>query len=370
MSIHAIHEVPVPSINTSRVNYGGATQMRAHALPFNSKRLKATNLKRIAQALELPTSSSVDEVRTLVDGRLTELGREPRNTQVHVQKSGVIELVDAEGVFLQIEEDLPPLPLTSEESESDSPEDEADLQALKKALFDVEANRDALQEEVTRLTAEVEKLSKQCKELWNLNCSQMAEFDEILSAKDEEIATLHQSAGHSAATTEQESIPQAGLRPVHHRKGKAPPVDSFSADDPTLPFEDWLPGLQRAADWYAWTEAEHLLQLAGHLCDRALQEWNLLDSHDKETLDSAVASLKARLDPGNKLVASQDFHHLSQKEGESVAKFISRLETLFKVAYGKDDMGKDTREVLLYGQLQEGLRYEIIKSPAVSGPSS
>ena len=40
------------------------------------------------------------------------------------------------------------------------------------------------------------------------------------------------------------------------------------------------------------------------------------------------------------------------------------------MAYGKDDMGKDTREVLLYGQLQEGLCYEIIKSPAVSGARS
>jgi len=33
-------------------------------------------------------------------------------------------------------------------------------------------------------------------------------------------------------------------------------------------------------------------------------------------------------------------------------------------------MSKDTHEVLLYGQLQEGLRYEIIKSPAVSGAIS
>jgi len=118
---------------------------------------------------------------------------------------------------------------------------------------------------------------------------------------------------------------------VHHCKGKAPPapVDRFSGDDPTLQFEDWLPGLQQTADWYAWTEAEHLLQLAGHLRGQALQEWNLLDSHNIVTLDSTVTSLKARHDPGNKLVVSQDFHHLSQTEGEAVAKFISGLETLF-----------------------------------------
>ena len=57
----------------------------------------------------------------------------------------------------------------------------------------------------------------------------MVEFDEILSAKDEEIATLRQLARHSAATTAvSESTQQAGPRPVHHHKGKAPPVDLFS----------------------------------------------------------------------------------------------------------------------------------------------
>ena len=100
---------------------------------------------------------------------------------------------------------------------------------------------------------------------------------------------------------------------------------------------------------------------------RALQEWNLLDSSDKASLASVVKSLKAPLDPGNKLVVAQDFCHLLQAEGEPVSKFISHLESLFKVAYGKDNMGSDICEVLLYGQLQEGLRYEIIKSPAVSG---
>ena len=88
------------------------------------------------------------------------------------------------------------------------------------------------------------------------------------------------------------------------------------------------------------------------------------------TFDTAVKALQVRLDPGNKLVAAQDFRHLSQNEGEPVAKFISRLETIFKVAYGKDAMATETHEVLQYGQMQEGLRYEIIKSPAISGAQS
>ena len=80
---------------------------------------------------------------------------------------------------------------------------------------------------------------------------------------------------------------QPAPRTAYHRKGKALPVDPYSGDDPLLQIEDWLPGLQRAADWYIWTEEEQCLQLAGHLHSRALQEWNLLDSKDIDTFDSA-----------------------------------------------------------------------------------
>ena len=49
-----------------------------------------------------------------------------------------------------------------------------------------------------------------------------------------------------------------------------------------------------------------------------------------------------------------------------MAKIISRLETIFKMAYGKDAVATETHEVLLYGKMQEDLRYEILKSPVVS----
>ena len=84
------HEVPVPCVNTSHADYGGATTINAHALPLNSKRLTACNLKRIARALDVPTTSSAAEVRTLVYGKLIELGKEPRNTQVKLHESSVI----------------------------------------------------------------------------------------------------------------------------------------------------------------------------------------------------------------------------------------------------------------------------------------
>ena len=59
-------------------------------------------------------------------------------------------------------------------------------------------------------------------------------------------------------------------------------MEPFSVEDKEITFDDWLPGLERAALWNGWTNAELLLQSAGHLRGRALQEWNLLQPQKKE----------------------------------------------------------------------------------------
>ena len=38
-------------------------------------------------------------------------------------------------------------------------------------------------------------------------------------------------------------------------------------------FDDWISTLERAAAWNNWSEEEKLMQLAGHLRSKALQEW-------------------------------------------------------------------------------------------------
>ena len=98
-----------------------------------------------------------------------------------------------------------------------------------------------------------------------------------------------------------------------------------------------------------------------------MQEWNLLDDADKVSYANATDALWARLDPGNKTLAAQDFRHTSQSTEESVADFIRHLERTFRVAYGRDGLAASTRDALLHGQLHEGLRYEIMRGPAVSG---
>ena len=77
--------------------------------------------------------------------------------------------------------------------------------------------------------------------------------------------------------------------------------------------------------------------------------------------------MKYWLDPGNRRPAAQDFRNVRQKEAEAVSDFIRRLEKTFQVSNGKEHMSMETRHMLLYGQLQEGLKDNLMRSPAVSG---
>ena len=159
--------------------------------------------------------------------------------------------------------------------------------------------------------------------------------------------------------------------PPVQRRGKAPPIDSFTGEDSEIRFDDWIPTLERAATWNNWTEDETLMQLAGYLRGRALQEWNLITPADRRTYQSAIVSLRTRLDPGNKTLAALDFRHITQKDTESVSDFIRRLERTFQIAFGHDLMSTETRDVLLYGKLQDGLRIDLVsKAPAISGAQS
>ena len=113
-----------------------------------------------------------------------------------------------------------------------------------------------------------------------------------------------------------------------------------------------------------------MLQLAGHLRSRAFQEWSLLDETEKHDFKAAVEALRGRLDCGGKVLAVQDFCHSAQGEKETVSELIRRLERTFRIGYGHDSMSVETRDALLYSQLQEALKHELMRSPAVSGSTS
>ena len=128
-----------------------------------------------------------------------------------------------------------------------------------------------------------------------------------------------------------------------------------------------MPTFQRAAEWNNWTDSERLLQLAGHLRGKARQEFSLLSSDHKATFDNAITAMGSRLDPGSRALAAQDFRHAAQGPQETVADYILRLEKIFRRAYGREQMTEETKKTLLHGQLQEGLKYVLMKAPAVSG---
>ena len=278
-------------------------------------------------------------------------------------------------------------------------------------------------EELESVRKQLKEEKAWSKELWTLSCKRTADQEELLEQKDKQIVRLQtrvaslssatktsepvvrsepvvhpssllvpetvvpppsrrtastllqeMSFEESVPTTEATGVPKTGEETTTskrmNRKGKAPPIDPYTGEDPEVRFEDWLPTLNGAASWNGWSEEEKLLQLAGYLRGRALQEWDLLDDADCKIWAKATDALKARLDQGTKVLAAQDFRHTTQRESETVTDFIRRLERTFRIAYGREIMGKETREALLYGQLQEGLRQEFMRSPAVYGATS
>ena len=209
----------------------------------------------------------------------------------------------------------------------DSTPDRDDVEALH-------AEVETLRQETRRLQEEVEHQKERFKDLWRANCLSRREYDRIVSDKDAEIERLHDQLLPGGNGTE-----NPGSEGGH----------SYTGKDPEMRLDDWLPSLERAATWNEWMEEERLMQLAGHLRGRALQEWGLLSTDNKQSFDVAVASLRLRVDPGSRTLAAQDFRHTKQEEKESASTFIRRLERTFQVAYGHDRMLSETQNTLLHG---------------------
>ena len=425
--------------------------------PLNSKRLTVKHLKLLAEALELPSSCSGDELRQLVDGTLRDRGRQPENVQVFVQQRRrvtvelEVTLMDERGEFGHSQS-------TSEETES------LPNCTCAEELREVRMQRDrlertaAIQEErLVQLGERLDEEEERNRRAWKENCSRVQAMDAELTEKEAELAdmeaqvarlsqelqaqqdasladiraefaardastqqypkypphstSIHNELSHSPSHSlysHSENVSESVVPPldlcslVHvqprdstqprappksdrlqaqsrqqlsahqdearrRRRGRAPPVEQYTGESKEEQLDDWLPTLERAGLWNEWTPEELLLQLAGHLRGRALQEWNLMSRTERSSWDKAVQGLKSRLEPGARVFAAQDFRHISQAQGETVSDFLCRLERTFQLAYGRDPMSTETRSTLLYCQLQEGLSYSLMKSPAVSG---
>ena len=356
-------------------------------------RLTAGQLRSIGEALSVPTSGSVNDLRLVIEGKITDLGRNPRNVQVALSRDkddATLTLSDHEGVFLTVNpgsegddghsvEDR-----SNRGSRSPEPIEANELEAIRNERDELRATVDVLTQEKAELQEQLQALQQaletskaRVKDIWKMSCEQVEEFEETNIDKDREIAELKlrlaaqpRNRSHSPTPSIDSSVelPVAAAR--QPRRGRAPPVEMFSGENSGVRLDDWLPSLRRAANWNDWTEEEQLIQFAGHLKGRALAEWNLLSPEEIRTVEVAAKSMRERLDPCSKVMAGQDFRRTMQRDGEAVSDFICRLEKAYSIAYGTDKMTKETKDVMLYGQLQEGLRLSIVKSPSVSGALS
>ncbi len=144
------------------------------------------------------------------------------------------------------------------------------------------------------MRTKLQNVNVRMKDLWKANCSLAREFEEVVQCKDDEIAELKRQLANTSIVvpTLRETAPEfmhgtitdvndvttGGIAPVERtvsgaRRGRAPPVDPYSGEDECVRLDDWLPALTQASTWNQWTEEDQLIQLAGHLRGRALQEW-------------------------------------------------------------------------------------------------
>ena len=99
-------------------------------MPLSSKQITFPRLHRIAAALCMLTQASITDTRLMIEGKLEEMGHDPRNVQVVVQEDdgSPLHLVRDAGIIKNIE---------GEEIASDLPvETRNTIESLRSALHE------------------------------------------------------------------------------------------------------------------------------------------------------------------------------------------------------------------------------------------
>ena len=185
--------------------------------PLNSRRLTAWHLRALAQALGLPTTGSIDQLRQCIEG-IVQRDHDHQNVVVIIRESlkteHVLVLADSEGEFLVSEpiyrDALPrhmrtevDVRVTEELRETHRQLEEANdiidaatakdeeqarmIAKLQEDLHECEVQATHACEELEQqLAAEKEK----ARESWRTNCEHLAKQDALITAQDEEVAVL------------------------------------------------------------------------------------------------------------------------------------------------------------------------------------
>ena len=201
----------------------------ARRYPLNSK-TAGSRSSTVHRGCSRPTEVElVDKLRQMIDGKLADLDRESQNVQVAVlEESGVqirLYLLDASGIFSQAQ-----LFFRSQPSASEQTDELQELQqaveelrqqnqdfkvALEGQTLEMDSLRSALKhtqkelaterqradeaeatprgrsdEELERVQEALKAKKERVRQIWRINCQQLAEYDKALQQKDQEIAEV------------------------------------------------------------------------------------------------------------------------------------------------------------------------------------
>ena len=141
------------------------------SLPLRSRRLTAVHLRRLAKALGVPVSATIEDLRLMIDGKLAEMDKEPQNVQVVIADTveGGVEcqvLQDETGVFLRTTDGDPT------DEDRTRREDESESGGTEK---DVPVTVDTLQAELQEARLKQTEMAEQL-------ASKQAELDSAVEA--------------------------------------------------------------------------------------------------------------------------------------------------------------------------------------------
>ena len=203
---------PAPPTSTR-----AAVESSETPLPLNSRRLTGPYLRSIAKVVGLLMTGSVDKLRMIIEGKLTEMGRDPRNVHVIVTKdprgremlalrdvddvfvdSGSLENPDAAGTVDGSGEDggeSGTNPASSSDDASTHAAKELDeLRAQNAELLtsttELRAQVTSLEEEVSEVRGKLKEQTERVNEIWRVNCAQVTGFNVAITAKDCEMELL------------------------------------------------------------------------------------------------------------------------------------------------------------------------------------
>ena len=200
--------------------------------PLNLKRLISGQLQALAKMLGLPGGASTEETCQLIEGKLMELGHEPRNVQVIVQEEDEqIFLVEDGGIITftkHVSNDMMMLlqqhmseteehasivqdHVNNDDALSLSHRDDVDVVSLRSALCEAHRQNELLtlclheqhstvtqleievgeaKEIIARLEDELWKEKTKTKRLWRQQCEQLLLHETTLEERDREIVRL------------------------------------------------------------------------------------------------------------------------------------------------------------------------------------